>query len=277
MAKAKKKSAAVVSKAEAKVRAKAEAERIKAAQAAKERRRRLITIGSLVGAVLVVAVVITVVMLSTQSKEWNAVELKPLGAVKSGGIRLGQDLQPGGEAPSGNDVVTVRIYSDFMCPGCGSFDLQNAALLSDLSKNGSIQVEVHTLGILDYIEKSESYSTRAALASFAVAKYDPANYWAFVQALFGDQPTEGQETRTDEQIVQIAQSAGVSEEAREKFRSLEMQPWLDYANAKFQQDGYTGTPTIVLARGDEKGEVWGRVINLEEAIDNVREGRPANG
>ena len=54
------------------------------------------------------------------------------------------------------------------------------------------------------------YSLRAANAAACVAEYSPDSFFDFHEALFRDQPEEGSEGLTDEQLVQRASKAGVT-------------------------------------------------------------------
>ncbi|MCL1898315.1 MAG: DsbA family protein [Micrococcales bacterium] len=279
MAKSKKKSAGVQAREQARAAARAEAERLKAAQAAKDRRTRLMTLAGLAAVLLVVVIIVVVVSVGRGGggkSGFDSIEVKPTGATESGGIRLGQDLVPGGAAPTGGDVVTVAIYSDFMCPYCGVLELNHSEVLANLVRNGDIQLELHTLAILDDVENAEQYSTRTAIAATAVAKNDPDNYWAFVHALFTDQPQEGQETRTDEQIAATARSVGVNEAAMIYIADQTLAEWVDFATAQAFMDGVRGTPAIKMSIGGGEPHLLTyndiTSIGFDKAVANLRDG-----
>jgi len=279
MAKGKKKPAQAQARERARAAAKAEAERIKAAQAAKERRTRLLTLGGLAAVLVVVAIIVIAVLASQGGGDVAGVGSKPAGARDNGAVRLGQDLVPGSPAPDNRDVVTVAIYTDFMCPLCGTFERNYSAQLAEMSREGIIQIDMHTLAFLDGVANAEEYSTRSAKAAAAVAKYDPASYWAFQGALFEDQPPEGQGTFTDEQIADIARNAGVSEEAIAKLTDPELDDWVSFATEQAFKTGITGTPSIMMGKGDGEMQRFTahRAIGFEQGVANVLAGLPPDG
>ncbi|MCL1897238.1 MAG: thioredoxin domain-containing protein [Micrococcales bacterium] len=200
----------------------------------------------------------------------------PLGAQANGGILLGQDLAPGGPAPSGADVVTVAIYLDFMCPYCSMFELGVGPELSELASAGTIQLEVHSMAFLDAVANAEDYSTRAAKAATAVATHDPANYWAFVGALFADQPAEGSETRSDAQIAATARAVEVSDEAVSHLKDAALAEWVSFTTDQAFANGVGGTPSIQMGLGDGERLTFSGWTEMPfaDAVANVQAGRP---
>ncbi|WP_236566828.1 DsbA family protein [Nocardia sp. CY41] len=108
--------------------------------------------------------------------------------------------------------VTVRVVADLQCPACKAFEAANGQVLEDAVANGTAVVEYNIIAFLDKASTTR-YSTRAANAAYCVAEADPSKYQAWLQTMFAQQPPEGGAGLTDEQLVQIAKSAGYTDDA----------------------------------------------------------------
>lgn len=127
-----------------------------------------------------------------------------------------------GDTPQGSKVNTetgaiafgtgenqVDTYIDFICPNCNQFEQAEGETIEGLVKDGTITLNVHPIAILDRSSQGTEYSSRSASAMYAVATRDPDNAYAFMQAMYQNQPAEGSEGLTDEQIIDVAKGAGV--------------------------------------------------------------------
>lgn len=147
-------------------------------------------------------------------------------------------------APSAR--TTVEIYLDFMCPACGQFEQTNGAELDRLVQTGAARLELHPMSFLDRTSRGTRYSTRAANALATVADRDPEHVWAFVKALYDNQPREGTPGLNDERIAELAVGAGVDRGAVDAFDELLFEPWVaDVTRAAFDS-GVRGTPTVKI-------------------------------
>ncbi|GAA3763202.1 hypothetical protein GCM10022240_14530 [Microbacterium kribbense] len=163
-----------------------------------------------------------------------------------------------GESPSGSIINTdagsvtfgdgknkVDTYVDFLCPYCNHFEQAEGATINQQVQAGNVTLNVHPVTILDNGTSPAGYSSRAASAFFAVAAADPDNAYAFMQALFANQPAEQSAGLTDDQIVQIAKSAGVNvTDTLEK--TIKANTFQKYARSKQLPAAATGTPTLVI-------------------------------
>jgi protein-disulfide isomerase len=104
----------------------------------------------------------------------------------------------------------LDTYIDFMCPVCNQFEQVYGSEIEGLVDDGSITLGVHPISILDRQSQGTEYSTRAANAAYCVASVDGAATLPFQQAMFANQPQEGTPGLTDEQILEIAGSVGVT-------------------------------------------------------------------
>lgn len=106
-----------------------------------------------------------------------------------------------------NDLGT---YIDFMCPVCNQFEQVYGEEISGLIDDGTITLAIHPISILDSRSQGTEFSTRAANAMYCVAVADPDASLPFMNAMFANQPQEGTPGLTDEAILQIAESVGVT-------------------------------------------------------------------
>jgi protein-disulfide isomerase len=260
--------------------ARAEAERLKTVQAAKERRTKLIAVG--IAVVVVVAVVIGVVLVVREAtkSEFSTVA-KPKGANEAGSIVIGQDLSAGGAAAEGDDVVVLRVYSDYMCPGCAGVERRLGAKFEQLAAAGKVKLEIQPVSFLDRMSMGTAYSTRSASAAMTVANYAPDKFMAFHAKLFEKdiQPAENSEGLTDERLVELAQEVGVPADVTDKFKANEFAAWVDYATGKAQDQPVATTPSMWIGESDSDltliKDPGG--VNLDSAIAAVLAGNDPNG
>jgi protein-disulfide isomerase len=111
----------------------------------------------------------------------------------------------------GEGSATVATYIDFMCPICNQFEQSYGETLQGLVDDGSITLDIHPIAILDAQSQGTEYSTRAANAMYCVAVADADASVPFMQAMYANQPEEGTPGLTDEEILAIAATAGVSD------------------------------------------------------------------
>jgi protein-disulfide isomerase len=271
--------------ADARTAARAEAQRLKDAQAKRERTRRLALIGGIVGVVVIAAVVVALVLTSSAKKPTAAptgsdgTVSAPLGATDTGGILLGKDLAPGGEAPAADDVVTVEVISDFMCPICNRFEQQFGEQLKQKAEAGEIRLVVHPLAYLDSFSTTE-YSTRSANDAITVAALDPAHFTAFTDALWANQPEENGPGLSDDELASLAQKAGVSSDAMAQFTAKPLAKWVTWSTDQaVNAPNFRGTPQVrmSIAGGDPQDWTWGETASLDDAIAKVKAGGSPNG
>lgn len=255
-------------KAQRREDARTQAQRMREEQQKAARRQRTIAISLLVVGLLVLGGVVAWI-LSNQPKppvdlsevpDFSEVE-DPLGSVSSpatandeGGILVGQE-GVAGDATSGDDAVEVVVYSDYMCPICGMFEEINGPVLDELREQGEVVVEYRPVSILDRTSQGSLFSTRAAAAAGFVADEAPAEFVAFNAAMLTNQPEEGTNGLSDEQIADLAREAGVDEAVAAQIADgsylegdASFVPWVGAATEEATRafpEGF-GTPTILV-------------------------------
>lgn len=181
-----------------------------------DRRRRVIVQGAIAATVLVLVAVVVVVLILPRSAAVGPQNML------SDGIKIGEDLkvvktpaqQPGQlpvASPANTDgVIDIQLYVDYLCTTCGQFEAGNGAQLRSWVESGAATLEIHPVALLTTKSAGTQYSLRAATAAACVADLAPDHFFDFHHALLTDQPAEGSEGLSDDEILQRAKTAGVT-------------------------------------------------------------------
>lgn len=150
-----------------------------------------------------------------------------------------------GAVSFGSGTHIVDVYVDFMCSHCKTFEEAEGEALQRLVSDGTITLRVHPLTFMDRVSQGSRFSSRAASAMYAIAAADPGNAYAFLRGMYAQQPQGNTAGWTNDQIVAIAEAAGVrmADGLRDDIRSAR---YLKYAQAQKLPDGATGTPTLMV-------------------------------
>jgi protein-disulfide isomerase len=111
----------------------------------------------------------------------------------------------------GDGPNTLDTYVDFICPACKQFEQTYGDAIQEQVEAGTLTLNIHPISILDRASQGTEYSSRAAGAMYCVADAEPEAALPFLQAMYAGQPAENTPGLTDEQIVQIARDAGVTD------------------------------------------------------------------
>ena len=202
---------------DARVAAKERAREMRTQHKKQERRRRLVLQLSLLGGALVVLGIVAVTLISMNQSPARG----PLN-MASDGIRIGTELKaertPGLQpdavpvASKANDegVIDIQLYVDYLCANCGTFEQNNSDQLRQWVESGAATLEIHPIALLTTKSAGTQYSLRAANAAACVAEFSPDAFFDFHNALFIDQPEEGTEGLSDDELIDRAQDAGVT-------------------------------------------------------------------
>jgi protein-disulfide isomerase len=254
-----------------------------------ERKRRVAIVAAIVLVVALVGVGVTW-WAATRQKPMGQSQTVPAGALEDGGILVGRDLIPGGEAPGSDQVVTVHIVTDFLCPYCALFEQAHGQALAELAQGGAIRLVIQPINWLGGF--NGEYSWRALSAVETVAALEPEHFWAFYKALWENQPAESDETSdlTDEAIAALAEQAGVSQATVESFAEEPAKVWSQWSS-DLGRARISGTPSVFLSYGsgtpvrwdgwayevvDESGGTGLVAGNLEAALAKVKAGEDPN-
>jgi protein-disulfide isomerase len=206
---------------------------MRAAQAAKDRRRRNL-IGGISAAVVLAVVVAGGIAIQANRNSTANSSAAPSGATADYGIVVGS-----ADAP-----VTVTAYEDFQCPHCEEFEQATAATLADLVSAGTIKITYQPMAFLDS-SSTDDYSTRALNAAACVVDADPAAFQEFHDTLFANQPAEGGPGLTDDQLTSYAAAAGAGgASVAACIRNESFKGWTQRATDAASKAGVNSTPTI---------------------------------
>lgn len=151
-------------------------------------------------------------------------------------------------AESGAPVVDV--YEDFLCPHCRTFHEAQGADLERHATDGDITLRVHPRPMLDSRSNPPGYSGRAANLAVAAFEESPALYFRVSDAFYANQP--GPEGLTDDQLVELAVSAGVEQEPLA--RAAEAGTHVEWLTSVVEPEAHAknlGTPTVFI-----NGKQW---------------------
>ncbi|MFJ2668021.1 DsbA family protein [Nocardia fluminea] len=211
-----------------------------AAEAADKKRKIAIQVG--VAAVLVALVAAIgigiAVKQSDSDKSTSAAQLPATGGAvtETGTVVIGNP----------DAKVKVRVVADLQCPACKQFEAANGETLAKAAADGTASVEYQIISFLDKASTNQ-YSSRAANASFCVAKSDTTKYQSWLQTMFEKQPAEGGAGLSNDELVQIATDVGYTDPA--VATCIEDKPYNDYIQQVTQttlQSGVESTPSVYI-------------------------------
>ena len=246
------------SKSEQREAARAKARELREQNAKKEKRNKLLLqISVVVVALGIVGGVGAVIAIENANRvAAPVVSDTPDNLTELGGIKIGVGLQAftaanTPTADAATDVPEIIIYQDYQCPICQAFDVPNSSQLRSWVDTGAATVEFRPLSFLDRASLNE-YSSRAANAAFCVANFEPDSYFDFNEIAMINQPSEGGEGPSDDEIFGWAEEAGAgSDEVKgciqnKSFEDYLFQQTQTVLSAPHGGVSVTGTPTILV-------------------------------
>jgi protein-disulfide isomerase len=174
--------------------------------------------------------------------------------VQTPGIPVNSKPVP--SATNSPDVIDIKLYVDYLCPNCGTFEKKNGAQLRAWVKSGAATVEIHPIAVLTTKSAGTQYSLRAANAAACVAEFSPNHFFDFNDALFVNQPKEGTAGLTDQQMRVRAGDVGVTNMAQvtKCIQDHRFRGWVQAATTRALNgpipganvSSIAGTPTIIV-------------------------------
>lgn len=155
--------------------------------------------------------------------------------------------QPYLEFPGADDAPVVDVYLDFLCPHCATFNEVNGEDLRELGEGEDATVRIHPRPMLDAQSAPVGYSGRAANVAVCTYAQDPALYWDVEDALFTNIPTDPADVPEDEELIDIAESAGASgEELESCVTGMSYEGWIYDVVEPEAAANTEGTPTVLI-------------------------------
>jgi protein-disulfide isomerase len=211
---------------------------MRADQAKRESQRRLLTIGGVALAMILIvggAIVFSIV----KNNHDNKVIGQNATVASSSGY--GASIGPTTAAHS------VVIYEDFVCPYCGELERGSETELATLAAAGKVHVEYRPFNLLGGTDMN-SYSVRAA-GAFSIVLKTSGNAVAikFHNLLYQNQPSETGPFLSNADLVSYAVQAGAKQSAvKSQIESQAGQAWGAAATQRAFATGLNSTPTIVV-------------------------------
>ncbi|QAY58751.1 protein-disulfide isomerase [Microbacterium protaetiae] len=250
---------------------------------ARQRRARVIRTAAItVGAVIVVAGVATGVTMAVTSQT-ALPDMSPANLVDDGfavtsvnGVAVESDPGAVDATPSptptasekatstaaspdptatGTGVVDIRVYVDYYAPGAKQFQVANVQQLTRWVDQDAATLSYYPVAMLSAKSNGTKYSLRAASASACVATHSPASFFAFNNALLSQQPAQGDDGFTDEQLADLAIASGADEPkvVRDCVEGEDYVSWVKDATERAlvgipdtKDVSLTGTPMILV-------------------------------
>jgi protein-disulfide isomerase len=159
--------------------------------------------------VVVAVVVIGAAFIITRPKSYNASDFNsPLvvtpTTITSDGHTLG----------SANAPVTVDVYSDFRCTGCGSFyRSQEPQIIDNYVAKGTVKLVYHDYTLIDQLDASQGVDTTASrdAANAGLCAADENKFWTYHDWLFSNQSsTEDPAAYSIDRLVGMGKAAGLT-------------------------------------------------------------------
>lgn len=243
------------------------ARELRAQHRKRDRRRRFAITAGVVGGVLVAGLIVAFVLVTSlrpatrgpQNMQSDGLKVgEGFLAVRTPALAVGDT--PVASEPNPSDVVDIQIYYDYLCPNCGAFEERNGDQLREWIENNAATVEYHPIAIFTAKSQGTQYSLRAANAVACVAELSPDHFFTFHEALFADQPEENTPGFSDEELLAIAEDAGVDHlgNVEKCINTQRFRAWVNEATQRALAGPIAGTevasvastPTIIV-NGEE--------------------------
>jgi protein-disulfide isomerase len=143
----------------------------------------------------------------------------------------------------GSGPALVDAYIDFLCPFCRMFEERSGPEIDALVDRGVITLLYHPLGFLDRLSTTR-YSTRAAAASGCAS--DGGRFRDYLYALYENQPPEGSDGLSDEELVSIGLQCGLDQDFGSCVMAGRYIPWAEYMTALAISRGVSATPSTYV-------------------------------
>lgn len=221
-----------------------EANQLRKQEEARKRRSRLMTqIGIVVGALVVVGLIATLVIMGPR---WFGNQVTPEasgevsvttteGEEKKVPISVGENGVTVGQPDAPN---TIDYYFDFSCPHCLDYHKVMDPLYKDVIASGEAKVNYHSIR---YVAE---YGQYAASALYSAISTDPSKYYQLVDTLF-DIPAQTQMQFQRESYVEVVKGEGFTDEAvAESVKKGEYSWFVSDATEKARVSGVKGTPAV---------------------------------
>ena len=169
-----------------------------------------------------------------------------------------------------NAPVTLDLYSDFRCTGCGAFvEKTEAKLITDFVVTGKVKVVYHNFLLIDAMDQQQGIQTTASrdAANAGLCAADEGKFWQYHDWLFANQSsTEDPSAFTIDRLIGIAKAAAIDSST---FESCVKQGTHNADVAKEQTAApswINSTPTLVINGNQVKSSLG---ANYQATYDDI--------
>ncbi|WP_242902084.1 DsbA family protein [Actinomadura terrae] len=240
-------------------------ERANAYAAGRRRRALVVVLGALAVTATAVALVVVVVARDDAGGrvgEYNGA-LAPAVRQPDGSIAM---ARPGVTGP------VLELYEDFQCPACLALEERQGGTLKELAAQGRAKVVYRPFQLFQQ-DPLMSNSRRAANAALCA----PADRWVrFHDALYANQPAEGEIGFTNPELIKLGAQVGVTgPEFADCVTGQRMMEAVDRSSAQAGRAGVNSTPYLALDGRKAGDDLLGSPDALREAVAAARPDAPA--
>ena len=258
--------------------ARAKAKELREQHKKNEKRKGLFIKLGLGAGILAVAAIVAGVVLTGIANETGQSET-PTNLTAQNGILIGAGGVAIVDGKTPAPVVTpaattkpvhIVTYVDYQCPYCAHFENANLKQIKGWLDSGFAILEVRPISFLDGRGSPNTYSSRAANAALAVAKYAPNKFFAFNELLFQNQPEENTKGPENDKLIEMAASVGVHGAAFENaVKNKDFGKWITSVTSKALGNPVADSNPTVNLDGTPLVLVNGQ--SFTGAIDNAAE------
>lgn len=234
-------------------------------QKRRDRRNRVLLQGGVIVGLVAILAVVALILVPNITRQAGPGPAN----MASDGIVIGEGLvarttdpiaADGTPTPTASDstsgAVDIRVYLDYLCPYCGQFETTNGDQIKEWVNSGAATVEIHPLAILTSRSNGTKYSERAANAAACVANTSPDSFFDFNALLFANQPEEGTDGLTNDELKGFVETSGAADTATidSCIDSKSYVSWVQDATERAtsgplpgtQLANVSGTPTVLV-------------------------------
>lgn len=223
-----------------KTTAREKAETLRRAELAEQRKRRQLTIGAIVAAVVVAAVIIGIAVSHSSAQKQAALGTGPL-MHPAGAVADGMAIPFGSNADA---KVVLTIYEDFRCPFCRDAEQTFESVYKPYANDGKIQVQYHLVNLID---RNDGGTGSIQAGNAGACAQDAGKFEAYHDVLYANQPDENDDAYgDDDKLISLAkQVPGLDTPAFEAcVRSHKYGSWVvtNFNNLSTLLKGQVATP-----------------------------------
>ncbi|MEY4323677.1 MAG: hypothetical protein RL410_1458 [Actinomycetota bacterium] len=214
------------------------------AQARRENLFRFVGIGALAILVLGVVAVGIIGGSGSDTKGTTSADTLTLGGYPTSVNPDNLSWSPNQNAKAAS---TLTIWEDFQCPACRQFEQALGATVQQLAADDVVKVEYRMTAFLDNNFPQSDYASHRAINAFGCA-VEAGFGMKYHDVVYMNQPAKEGTGWSNEALVDLAKTAGYGDLGGfgNCVYGSKYMKWGSDSYQKFQDEGISGTPTVLL-------------------------------